>query len=271
MNLKKFLSFVVPLIVMLFTYIIFITISKIVVNYEKSINNDYSIVVVTTTPIVKSKVRELPSIDLKEIVHLKRDKILKSLKDDLSTGSYELLQKRLPYFYTIKLNKFPTSSKLKKIKSDLSKLSGVKSVDTFSKDHDNIYSLLLLVKLIISILLGCIIIFVFLIMITQVKIWFYENKDRLDIIKLHGGSIFYGAKPIINIAFLSAILSSLFVIGLVFVIKDNLNVFFTPEMLQIIKSNFTPYSYLEISTVFLISMIISIVTVFGILLKYRLK
>jgi cell division transport system permease protein len=271
MNLKKFFSFVTPLIVMLFTYVIFITISKMVVNYENSINKDYSIVLVSTTPIVKSKIEDIKSIDLKEIIHLKREKILESLKGDLSTGSYELLQKKLPYFYTLHLKRFPTSSVLKKIKKDLLKISGVKSVDTFSKDHDNMYSLLLLVKLIISVLLICVVIFAFLTMITQVKIWFYENKERLDIIKLHGGSIYYGAKPIINIAFLSSIFASLFVIGIIYLIKDNLHFFFTVEMLKLINANFTTYSYIEISSVFLISIVLSLVTVFGILLKYRLK
>ncbi|MCK5293622.1 MAG: cell division protein FtsX [Arcobacteraceae bacterium] len=271
MNLKRFISFSLPLIVMLFTFAIYISISKIVTSYEKSINNDYSIVIVTSSPIMKDKVKYLPSVDFKEIIHLKREQILDDLKSDLSKGSFELLQKRLPYFYTLHLNQFPTSSVLKNIKKDLEKLSGIKSVETFSKDHDNIYSLLLLIKIIVSTLFISIIIFTFLIMINQVKIWFYEHKERLDIIKLHGGSIYYGAKPIIRIAILSSLFSSSLVVGMIYFIKENLNLFFTSEMLMILDKNLTLYTPIEIGGVFIISLLISFVTVFGILLKHRLK
>ena len=271
MSLKKYISFSAPLIIMLFTFSIYITISKIVYNYEQSINSDYSIVVVSTTPLLKSKVKELSSINLKEIVHLKREKILKDLQSDLSKGSYELLKKRLPYFYKIYLEQFPTSSLLKQIKVDLKTISGIKSVETFSKDHDNVYSLLLLIKSITSALFLSIIIFTFFLMENQVKIWFYQHKERLDIIKLHGGSIYYGAKPIINIAFISSILSSLFIITAIFTIKENLHIFFTYEMITIINTNLTEYTILEVASVFLISFAISLVTVFGILVKHRIK
>lgn len=271
MNLKKIVSFSFPLIIMLFTFAIYISMSKVVSHYEISINNDYSIVIVTTSPVLKDKIKELPSIDLKEIKHLKRDKILDELKNDLSTGSFQLLQKKLPYFYTIHLNQFPTSSVLKTIKKELEGLGGIKNVETFSKDHDNVYSLLLLIKTIVSILFISIVIFTFLIMMDQVKIWFYEHKERLDIIKLHGGSIYYGARPIIKIAFLSSIFSSVLVIGLVYFIKENMNLFFNIEILSIIDKNLTLYTPMEIMSIFIISSTIALVTVFGILLKYRIK
>lgn len=271
MNLKRYLSFSAPLVIMLFTFAIFISISKIVSNYEQSINNDYSIVVVSTSPLIESKIKELSSINLKEIVYLKREKILNDLQSNLSKGSFELLQKKLPYFYTIHLEQFPTSSLLKQIKIDLKTLSGIKSVETFSKDHDNVYSLLLLIKSITSSLFISIIIFTFLIMSNQVKIWYFEHKERLDIIKLHGGSIYYGAKPIIKTAFISSILSSLFIILIIFLIKGNLHIFFTYEMIQIINTNLNQFTPFEISLVFLISSFLSLVTVFGILLKHRIK
>jgi len=271
MNLKRFISFSIPLILMLYIFVIYLSITKIVTNYEQTINKDYSIVVVTSSPIVQSKIEELPSVDLKEITHLKRDKILKDIKDDLSEGSFSLLQKRLPYFYTISLKQFPTSSKLKKIKQELKSVSGVKSVETFSKDHNQVYSLLLLVKTIVSVLFCAILIFTFLVISNQVKIWFFEHKERLDIIKLHGGSVFYGAKPIIIIALSSSILSSIIVIGTLYLLNHNLSFIFTPEIIEIILIHLTPFNILELLSIFAISLILSIITVFGILIKHRLR
>ena len=269
MNLKRFISFTIPLIVMLFTFAIYLSISKIVSSYEQSINDDYSIVIVSSTPMIKSTLTSIK--DIKNITHLKRDNILKSLSKEISTGTYELLKQKLPYFYTINLSTFPTSSKLERIKKDLQKIKGIKRVETFSKNHDHIYSLLLLIKTIVSSLFLSIIIFTFLLMINNVKIWFFEHSNRLSIIKLHGGSIYYGAKPIINIALISSILSSVFVILIVYLLKENLTMFLKPELLNIISINLTPFTKLEIASVFIISLVLSFITVFGILLKHRLK
>ena len=271
MNLKRFISFTIPLVVMLFTFAIYLSISKIVTSYEKSINDDYSIVIVSTTPIIKSDITDISNINVKNITHLKRENILTSLSNEVSSGTYELLKKKLPYFYTISLDSFPTSSKLEKIKANLEKIKGIKRVETFSKDHDHVYSLLLLIKTIVASLFLSIIIFTFLLMINNVKIWFFEHQNRLSIIKLHGGSIYYGAKPIINIAILSSVLSSIFVILIVYILKENLHLFLKPELLNIISKNLTIFTNLEIASVFVISLLLSFITVFGILLKHRLK
>lgn len=256
---------------MLFTFSLYISINKIVSSYENSINNDYSIVIVSTSPIIKSKILDIKNINIKKITHLKREKILKNLNRDISTGTYKLLEKKLPYFYTISLKKFPTSSKLLEIKNRLKKISGIKRVETFSKNHDNVYSLLLLVKTIVSVLFLSILVFTFLIMVDNVKIWFYEHQERLSIIKLHGGSIFYASKPIIKIALFSSIFSSLLVIALVYFLKNNLALILDIEILNIIIHHLNDYTIFEISLVFIISIILSFITVFGILIKHRLK
>jgi len=271
MSLRRFISFSIPLIVMLFTFALFISMNKIVKTYEKSINDDYSIVIVSSSPIIESNIKDIKNINIKTITHLKRENILKNLNSDISSGTYKLLKQKLPYFYTISLEKFPTSSKLQRIKKSLLKISGIKRVETFSKNHDSVYSLLLLVKTIIFILFICIIIFTFLIMVDNVKIWFYEHQQRLTIIKLHGGSIFYAANPIIKIAIFSSIFSSIVVILLVYSIINNLNLFLNIEILSIITSNLDKYTVLEISSIFILSFILSFITVFGILIKHRLK
>jgi cell division transport system permease protein len=256
---------------MLVSLAVYVSVSKIVTTYEKSINDDYSIIIVMNTPIIEDKVKSLPSLDIKEIKYLKREKILSDLKGDLTDGSFQLLQNKLPYFYTIYLNQFPTSSKLESIKKDLQTLSGIKKIETFSQDHDEVYSLLLLIKSIVTILFAAIILFTFFIITNQVKIWFFEHQERLDIIKLHGGSIFYGAKPIIKLALVSSIVSSSTVIALVFFIKENLSKFFSTEIVKVLNTYPIHYSNMEVITIFLLSLMIAFLTVFGVLIKHRLR
>ncbi len=271
MNLKSFTSYSIALIVMLISFTVYTSINKIVSNYEQNINDDYSIVVVSTIPLNKSKINDISNIEVKNIVHLDKEKILKSLNEDTSSGTFDLLQKKLPYFYTISLQNFPTSSTLLQIKTHLEKITSIKRVETFSKNHDNMYSLLLLIKTIVSILFVSILIFALLLMLDNVKIWLFQHSNRLNIIKLHGGSIFYGAKPIIKIAILSSIFSFLFTILTVYYLGVNLDKLLEPELSNIILTNLKPYTISEIFKLLIISIALSFFTVFGILIKHRIK
>jgi cell division transport system permease protein len=223
------------------------------------------------TPMNETKLKELPSIDLEKIKHIKRDDILDELKKDLTKGSFEMLQNKLPYFYSIYLKKFPTSSELRDIEKDLKTLAGIKSVETFSKNHDDLYSLLILIKNITFILFISILIFTFIIINNQVLIWFYEHQERLDIIKLHGGTIFYGAKPIIKLAFFSSLLSTTLVAGLIYGLFLNFTKIFSLEIVNILQTHPIVFSVNEIGYLFVLSFFISTLTVFGVLIKHRIK
>ncbi len=271
MNLKRFLSFSLPLIIMLFSFAIYISISKMIEKYETFITNDYSIVIVTSAPVTQEDIKKYTSIDLKELKPLPRDQILKDLKNEVSDGSYALLEVKLPYFFTISLNKFPTSSALEKIKNELHKINGIKSVETFSKDHDNVYSLFLFIESVSITMFLFMGIFTLFIIANQINIWFYEHYERLQIINLHGGSLLYGAKPIIKMALLSALFSAIVVVGSVYYIHENVDMVFSPEITKLIMQHKIDYTILEVSAVFLISLVISFVTVFGVLIKNRFK
>lgn len=271
MNLKRILSFNIPLIITLIIFSLYGGITKLFKSNEDSINNDYSIVLVMTTPLNETKLKNLNSIDLKEIKHIQRDSILKELQNDLTDGSYKMLQNKLPYFYTISLKSFPTSSKLLLIEKDLKTLTGIKTVETFSKNHDELYSLLVLIKSITLVLFAAIFIFTFLIINNQVLIWFYENQERLDIIQLHGGTIFYGAKPIIKLAFYSSIISTSIVTISVYIITHNFQNIFSSELYALIQKHPISFTPLEFTYIFALSFFISTFTVFGVLIKHRIK
>ncbi|MDD2699427.1 MAG: cell division protein FtsX [Arcobacteraceae bacterium] len=271
MSLKRFLSFSLPLIIMLFSFSIYVSISKMIDKYEMTINSDYSIVIVTAAPIVEDDIKRLTSIDLKEMKVLSRENILKDLKNEVTEGSFTLLQVKLPYFYTLSLNEFPTSSKLERIKKELLTVSGMKSVETFSKDHDNVYSLFLFIKTVSMTMFVFMVIFTLFIIANQINIWFYEHYERLQIINLHGGSLLYGAKPIIKLALFSGIFAGVLVLFAVYYIDQNVDVIFSPEIAKIITQNKIEYTIFEASSVVLLSLFISFITVFGVLIKNRFK
>ncbi len=74
------------------------------------------------------------------------EKIIENIKSNLSDNSIELLRQKLPYFYQIYLEIFPTSSELEVIKKTLLSNKDVKNVEVFYKNHNQIYLLLLILN-----------------------------------------------------------------------------------------------------------------------------
>lgn len=266
-HLNSFISFSLPLTVMLITFSIFLMVNLTVNNYKKNITNDYSIVVISSTPLVKMDT--LAGMNIKEIDILSREKIIKGLKKDLSDSSLNLLNTKLPYFYNIFLEEFPTTLKLEQIRKELITLTNVKRVETFSKNHNELYSVLVLIQNITITLFIIVLIFSFLLILKQIKIWFFEHSQRIKIIQLHGGSIFYGSKPIFKIMLASTFFSSIFVIGLVFFLMDNLDLIVPAEIIGLIPKNFS--IQLELFKVFMLAFFVPLITFFGLILKYKLS
>lgn len=271
MSLKRFLSFSIPLMIMLFSFAIYISISKMIAQYETTITNDYSIVIVSTAPLTKDAVEDAVSYKIKNVIPIPREQMLNDLKNDLTDGSFELLQTKLPYFYTISLKEFPTTSGLEKIKRQLLGINGMKSVETFSKDHDNVYSLFLFIKSVSVAMFLFMAIFTLFIISSQINLWLYEHSERLSIINLHGGSLLYGAKSIFKLASISSIFSGFAVVGCIYAIQLNIDFVFSAEIAKLINQSKIVYTPIEAIGLISISIIISFMTVFGVLIKHKVK
>jgi len=265
--LKSFISVTFPLVVMLFMFSIYLIVTKVVNNYKENITNDYAIVVIANTPL--SSIDRLADIKVKDIEPLSREKIIKSVKDNLSDTSVELLQKKLPYFYKIYLSEFPTSLKLEQIRKELMTISNIDKIETFSNDHNKLYSLLILVQNIIFILFGAVLLLSVLLLSKQIKIWFFEHNERITIIQLHGGSLIYSSIPILKIILMSAFFSSVVASVMLFVVISNIHLIVEPEIMSLIPSVLS--MEMEILQIFLLSVIIPLITFFGLLVKYKLK
>ncbi|NQY53921.1 MAG: cell division protein FtsX, partial [Campylobacteraceae bacterium] len=54
-SLRNHLAFIIPLISMLLTFVIYLFTNNVINDYKTSISKDYSIVIVTHTPLFKEK------------------------------------------------------------------------------------------------------------------------------------------------------------------------------------------------------------------------
>jgi cell division transport system permease protein len=252
---------------MLFIFAVFLLVNKVVDSYKYSIMSDYSIIVISNTPF--SSIDTIADMRIKEIEPINRRNIIESVKDNLSSSSVELLDKKLPYFYKIYLESFPTTSKLKQIRQELQKIQNVKKVETFSNDHSQIYSILILLQDIVFLLFVIVLVLSFLLLSKQIKIWFYEHNERITITQLHGGSLFYSSKPIIKTIFFSALFSSTMVIFALFMISNNLAVVVQPEIISILPK--VIHLEYEVIQIIVLSFVIPFLTFFGLLIQYKMK
>lgn len=267
-SLKNFLAFLIPLLSMLVTFSIYLLITNVVNGYKEKIANDYSIVIVANTPIIEDKFSSISGIDVNRIEALEKEKIINTIKSNLSKTSIDLLEKKLPFFYQIFLDEFPTTSELNAINNELKKNRNIRNVEIFSKDHNQIYLLLLLLNSISFILFFIITIFAIIILAKQIKLWFHEHRTRITILRLHGASIIYSASSIINYAIMSSLLAFVVVAGFYYYTINNLGVLFPVELQDILVVEID-YVF-DIIKMFLLSFLISICTIFGVLFKYKI-
>jgi cell division transport system permease protein len=246
---------------------IYLIVTKVVDNYKENIINDYAIVVITNTPL--SSIDSLAGIDVKNIESLSRKRIIKNVQQNLSDSAIDLLEKKLPYFYKIYLDEFPTTLKLKKIREELMKIGNIKKIETFSNDHNKLYSLLILVQNITFILFSAVLVLSIFLLSKQIKIWFFEHNERISIIQLHGGSLLYSSKPIIKIILSSALFSSVLASLILYFVIASMDMIVEPEVMVLIPATLS--MEMEIIKIFFLSILIPSITFFGLLVKYKLK
>lgn len=265
--LKNIFAFLIPLLSMLITFCIYLLINNVVENYKSKISRDYSIIIVATNPI--KDIKELAGIKVEKIQVLPNDKIIENIKSNLSNTSIELLKQKLPNFYQIYLEIFPTSSELEAIKNTLLENKNIKKVEVFYKNHNQIYLLLLILNNVSFILFFIITLFAIIIIAKQIKLWFHEYKVKISILRLHGASILYSASSVLNYAFISSFLSFLIAAGFLVFISNNLAVLFPLELQEIVDIKID--LKVELIKLFVLSFCISTFTIFGVLLKYKIN
>ncbi|CAM3600909.1 cell division protein FtsX [Arcobacter aquimarinus] len=268
-SLKNILAFFIPLLSMLIAFSIYLLINNVVDDYKSKISRDYSIVIVSNVPIIKENISELAGIKVERIQALPNDKIVAGIKSSLSDNSIELLKQKLPNFYQIYLEIFPTSSELEEIKQTLLKNKNIKKVEVFYKNHNQTYLLLLLLNSVSFILFFIITLFAIIIIAKQIKLWFHEHNVKISILRLHGASILYSASSILNYALFSSFLSFIISAGFLFYVSNNIDVLFPLELQDIVDVEIN--LGVELVKIFLLSFSISIFTIFGVLLKYKIN
>lgn len=200
--LKQLFSFTLIILALLISFVIYSIVGKLQDAYLKKIANEYAMFIVSATPISPNNLEKVAGIKIVKVTNVSKTQIIDTYRSKISPNSLRLLEEKLPYFYEIYLEKFPTSNEIIKIKNEFFKSPNIKKVEAFSQNHDQITSLLSFSNNITQWLFYLILFLSILILINQIKIWFFEHNERLFIMHLHGASLLYSSFSVIKTAFL---------------------------------------------------------------------
>lgn len=218
--IKQHLSLIFPLLMLLFSYESAMLVKRAVIEHEKKLSADYSIIIATKGSLgfsqLKAKVPEVK--DMREI---DPQVVLRDLEHTLSPENLAFLKSQLPLFYSLTLNTFPNQGELKRINQSLLSVEGVQKAEVFAKTHSKVYRLLLLLKksiIFFGSLLGVLSV---ILMVKQVEIWHLQHSKRMEIMSYMGAPFWMKNKILFKLAFIDSFISSLLVIVGIFYILES--------------------------------------------------
>ncbi|WP_180380845.1 cell division protein FtsX [Campylobacter lanienae] len=210
-SFKSHISVIFPLVILLFAIEFSLMLGKFVSDYEFKMTSDYNIIIVSEIELNDNML--IPIIPtFASLTTLDANLILNRLKNDISAKNISVLKSILPKFYSLKLTNFPSKDAMVNIKANLSKIQGIKRVETFSKTHDQVYNMLILSKNIADYfailvgLLGLVLVF------KQMRIWLYEHKRRVEIMTLFGAPYWLKSAMLYKLSIIDSIIATTLVV-----------------------------------------------------------
>ncbi|WP_024789982.1 FtsX-like permease family protein [Lebetimonas sp. JH292] len=238
-SLKSHISLILALISILLSIFFYVTFSEILKKYQKSIVNNYSIAIVTDSPVESLKIKEIEKIEPINI-----NSYIQKLKKNFTNIDFDSI--KFPYFYSLKLKTLPSPKRLEEIENYLSRQPFIKRVLTYRSAQTKIYNLLFLLKIVSNVFLIIVGILGFLLIIKQLEVWKFEHSERMYIMELFGAPFWFKGAALFKIAFVDSFISFLISAGIIYyftnsalfneIIKDlsiNYNIGFTDILLKL--------------------------------------
>jgi cell division transport system permease protein len=263
-SLSAHFSVVLSLFVLLFSLQFYIMLDRVIVNYEQSISNSYSIVIVSNKDISKESVeKSVPNYsDLQE---LSPQKIIDRLQETLSKENLKEFRSQLPKFYKLVLSKLPNDRTLENIKTKLLKIDGIYRVESFSKTYSQIYKLLVISKNILAVMTLLVGIIGYLLIHKQIKIWNYEHRRRLSVMALFGAPFWMKSMTLYRQVFIDSMIAS-FLVALIFNFAPKVEFF--QSLQQELGLEVASYSFIaHFSAMFIASFLVAFISVTAVVIE----
>jgi cell division transport system permease protein len=259
--LKNHIFLIFALVSILFSIETYLIFNKIVSNYEKKIVKNYTMIVVSKTKIDKLEFKNISRIEQIDI----KDS-LANVKKQFRNLDIDKLKAKLPYFYKLHFKKFPTPMELKRIETKLLADPNIKKVESFRQNQNQVYNLLLMIRLVATMFMVIILFISFLLIIKQLEVWKFEHSERMYIMELFGAPFWFKSALLLKLAIIDSIVSIVFIFGL-------MEYIFNSDMYKNLLNQLSITIHIDIfkdlTMFFVISLVISLMATFIVILTKR--
>ncbi|MDR1613972.1 MAG: hypothetical protein LBS26_00170 [Campylobacteraceae bacterium] len=214
---KNHFSVVFSLFVLLCSLQFVLFINKIIKEYENYLTDDYSVIISSNSVLNESELIKFKPI-IKSVEEIDTANVLARFKNDIALQYMDTLKESMPKFYTLKLNRFPTSSIISSLKNELVQYPSITRVEIFAKTYSKIYHMLKLLNFIITIFAVFIVIISLLLITRQMRIWSYEHQERMFVMNLFGASYWRKSAVLYKMAVIDSFLASFCTAAIFFMI-----------------------------------------------------
>ena len=219
-TLKNHLSLVFALVTMLIAIQSVIGLQHIITGYEKKIAKDYSLIIVSKEALEIGNVRLLSHM-VASMEPIDASKVVEEIKGNLTKNNEELLVASLPKFYRLKLIKYPSARELKRTVSDLKQSGNIVTVESFAKSQNDLYSVLLLNKTILTIFSVLIFLIASLLVVRQMEVWRFRHSERMQIMAIFGAALWLRSAVLYRLAVIDSVVSTLIVSGIFYFLSTD--------------------------------------------------
>jgi len=216
--LKSHIFLIIALVSILFSIETYSLFNKVVSTYEEKIAKNYTMIVVSKVPLT-----HINFSNISKITPINIDESLANLKKQLKTFDITKIRKNLPYFYKLHFKKFPTPYELNNLEKTLLSNPNIIRIESFRSNQNQVYNLLLIIKLVATIFMVIILFISFLLIVKQLEVWKFEHSERMYIMELFGAPFWFRSAILLKLAIIDSLLSIAIIFGVIeYVLNSNM-------------------------------------------------
>lgn len=219
-TLKNHLSLVFALVTMLVAIQTVVSLQHIITDYEEKIAGEYSLIIVSKESLEIENVRLLSHM-VASLESIDASKVVDEIKGDLTKKNEELLKASLPKFYRLRLIKYPSARELKRTVEDLKRNKSIVTVESFAKSQNDLYSVLLLNKSVLTIFSVLIFLIAALLVVRQMEVWRFRHSERMQIMAIFGAALWLRSAVLYRLAIIDSVVSTFIVSGIFYFLSSD--------------------------------------------------
>jgi cell division transport system permease protein len=209
-SIKSHISLLLPLLTILFGLQFILSFERIVEHFEQRLTQQYTMIIAAKNAIdTETVAKNLQNVQSLEPIAKKS--IIERFSQNMPKDLIQDIEKDLPFFYSVKLDKFLGSDELEAVTKEFLKNSDIVNAESFKANHNQTYELLKLVQFAFQLFVGVLTLVSFMLVYKQIVVWELEHSERMQIMALFGAPLMLRSGVLYKLGFINAIIAAIMI------------------------------------------------------------